>query len=192
MLPIDVSITSPLAGEDLLLCAVFGGLISGLGSGLAIRFGGAMDGIEVMAVIFAKRIGITVGTFVMIYNLIVYIICGFILHSWILPLYSILTYAIGLKAVDFVVEGFDRAKSAMVITSKPQEICAAISNTFKCGVTTFQARGYYSSTDKTIVYIVVNRFQIGKLKEIVKEHDPMAYITVSEVVDVLTAHPPKK
>lgn len=192
VLPIDVSITSPLAGEDLLLCAVFGGLISGLGSGLAIRFGGAMDGIEVMAVIFAKRIGITVGTFVMVYNLIVYIICGFILHSWILPLYSILTYAIGLKAVDFVVEGFDRAKSAMVITSKPQEICAAVSNTFKCGVTTIQARGYYSNTDKTIVYIVVNRFQIGKLKEIVKEHDPMAYITVSEVVDVLTAHPPKK
>lgn len=56
VLPIDVSMASPLAGSDLLLCALFGGLISGLGSGLAIRFGGAMDGIEVMAVIFAKKI----------------------------------------------------------------------------------------------------------------------------------------
>ena len=67
--PIDVSIASPLAGTDLLLCTLFGGVISGIGSGLAIRFGGAMDGIEVMAVIFSKRLGITVGTFVMIYNM---------------------------------------------------------------------------------------------------------------------------
>ena len=68
LLPIDVAAASPFAGTDLLLCAVFGGLISGTGSGLTIRFGGAIDGIEVLAVIFAKRIGITVGTFVMIYN----------------------------------------------------------------------------------------------------------------------------
>ena len=67
--PINVSIASPLAGTDLLLCALFGGVISGIGSGLAIRFGGAMDGIEVMAVIFSKRLGITVGTIVMIYNM---------------------------------------------------------------------------------------------------------------------------
>ena len=65
IIPIDVSIVSPLAGSDLLLCALFGGLISGVGSGLAVRFGGAMDGIEVLAVIFAKRLGLTVGTFVM-------------------------------------------------------------------------------------------------------------------------------
>lgn len=68
ILPIDVSMASPLAGEDLLLCALFGGVISGIGSGLTIRNGGAIDGIEVMAVIFAKRLNITVGTFVMIYN----------------------------------------------------------------------------------------------------------------------------
>ena len=77
ILPIDVSIASPLAGSDLLLCALFGGIISGFGSGLAIRFGGAMDGIEVMAVIFAKKLGMSVGTFVMGYNIILYIICGF-------------------------------------------------------------------------------------------------------------------
>ena len=114
--PIDVSLASPLAGQDLLLCALFGGVISGIGSGLAIRFGGAMDGIEVMAVIFAKRLGITVGTFVMIYNVILYIICGFVLGSWILPLYSIVTYAAALKTVDFIGEGIDRAKCALIIT----------------------------------------------------------------------------
>jgi len=108
VLPLDVSIASPLAGQDLLLCALFGGMISGVGSGLTIRYGGAIDGVEVMAVIFAKKLNITVGTFVMIYNVILYIICGFVIKSWILPLYSIVTYMAGLKTVDFVVEGFDR------------------------------------------------------------------------------------
>ena len=70
ILPVDVNFASPLAGTDLLLCALFGGVISGIGSGLAIRFGGAMDGVEVMAVIFAKKIGVSVGTFVMVYNLV--------------------------------------------------------------------------------------------------------------------------
>ncbi len=107
VLPVDVSIASPLAGDDLLLCALFGGMISGIGSGLSIRYGGAMDGIEVIAVIFAKRIGITVGTFVMGYNVILYLASGVILKSWILPLYSIVTYAAALKTIDFIVEGID-------------------------------------------------------------------------------------
>ena len=79
VLPIDVSIASPLAGTDLFLCALFGGIISGVGSGLAIRYGGAMDGIEVVAVIFAKPLGLSVGTFVLIYNVLLYIICGVVM-----------------------------------------------------------------------------------------------------------------
>ena len=102
ILPVDVSFASPLAGEDLLLCALFGGIISGIGSGLTIRYGGAIDGVEVMAVIFAKKLNLTVGSFVMIYNIILYCVCGLIMKSWILPLYSIVTYAAGLKTVDFI------------------------------------------------------------------------------------------
>ena len=81
VLPVDVSAASPFAGQDLLLCALFGGLISGIGSGMTIRFGGAIDGIEVMAVIFAKRLGLTVGTFVMIYNVLLYIATGILFRS---------------------------------------------------------------------------------------------------------------
>lgn len=77
IIPIDVASSSPFAGKDLVLCAIFGGLISGVGSGLTIRYGGAIDGIEVMAVIFAKKLNMTVGTFVMIYNVILYIIIGY-------------------------------------------------------------------------------------------------------------------
>lgn len=182
--PVDVSVASPLAGTDLLLCALFGGIISGVGSGLAIRFGGAMDGIEVMAVIFAKKLGITVGTFVMIYNVILYVICGIVIKSWILPLYSIVTYAGALKTVDFMVEGFDRAKGAMIITSKPDEICEVLTEAFESGMTKISAKGGYSNSDLTVVYFVVNRFQVAKMQEIVHEIDRNAYITISEVADV--------
>lgn len=179
--------SSPFAGTDLLLCALFGGVISGIGSGIAIRGGGAMDGIEVMAVIFAKRLGMTVGTFVMMYNIILYIICGIITESWQLPLYSIISYTANLKTIDFIVEGLDRAKSAMIITSKPNEVCAELSEVFGSGITTIEARGYYSQSNKTVVYIVLNRFQIGRMKAVVNKNDPFAYISISDVADVYSA-----
>ena len=188
ILPVDVNLASPLAGTDLLLCALFGGIISGVGSGLAIRYGGAMDGIEVMAVIFAKRLGISVGSFVMIYNIILYIICGFTIHSWILPLYSIVTYMGALKTVDFIVEGLDREKCAMIITVKPDEICKALSDEFESGTTKISVTGGYSNEPKTMVYFIVNRFQVVKTKEIVHEIDSSAYITISEVADVFSAN----
>ena len=186
ILPIDVSMASPLAGDDLLLCAIFGGLISGIGSGLTIRFGGAIDGIEVMAVIFAKKLNITVGTFCMIYNVILYVICGFMIESWILPLYSIVTYAAALKTVDFIVEGFDRSKGVMIVTEKPDDVSAVLSAAFEQGTTNIPARGGYSNKEKTVIYFVVNRFQISKMKDIVHTIDPEAYLTISEVADVLS------
>ena len=186
VIPIDVSIASPLAGTDLLLCALFGGVISGIGSGIAIRYGGAMDGIEVMAVIFAKRLGITVGTFVMVYNVMLYIVCGLVLESWILPLYSIVTYAAALKTIDFIVDGLDRAKCAIIITDHPAEICDKLGEIFGSGTTYLNAKGGYSNKEKYMVYFVLNRYQIVRMKELVHDIDPMAYITISEVADVFS------
>ena len=188
VLPIDVSIASPLAGTDLLLCALFGGVISGIGSGLAIRFGGAMDGIEVMAVIFSKRLGLSVGTFVMAYNVILYIICGAVIHSWILPLYSIVTYGAALKTVDYIVDGLQREKAAMIITAKPDEIKKQLMSEFGCGMTLIKAMGGYSGEERTVLYFVVNRFQVMKMKGIVQRIDPLAYITLTEVADIFSVN----
>lgn len=185
--PIDVSVISPLAGSDLFLCALFGGIISGIGSGLTIRFGGALDGIEVLAVVFAKKLNISVGTFVMIYNCILYIIAGIVVQSWVLPLYSIVAYGCGLKAVDFIVEGIDRSKSVMIITDKPNEVSTALMCTFETGTTKISAKGGYSNTDKTVIYFVVNRFQISKMKEIIRRADPCAYVTIADVADIYKA-----
>ena len=184
VLPIDVSVISPLAGNDLLLCAVFGGLVSGCGSGLTLRGGGAIDGIEVMAVVFAKKLNLTVGTFVMAYNVVLYVLAGVLIQSWILPLYSIITYFVGLKTVDFIVEGLDRSKSVMIITDKADPVSLALMETFECGTTKIAAKGGYSDADKTVIYFVVNRFQISRMKAIVHDIDPAAYLTITEVADV--------
>ena len=187
VLPIDVSMASPLAGNDLLLCALFGGVISGIGSGLTIRFGGAIDGIEVMSVIFAKKLGVTVGTFVMVYNVILYVVSGFVTNSWILPLYSIVTYFAGLKTIDFIAEGIDRSKGVMIITEKPHDITDALTEAFETGATIMPATGGYSKAEKAVVYFIVNRFQLARMRMIVHEIDPKAFMTITEVADVFTS-----
>lgn len=188
VLPIDVAMASPLAGEDLLLCALFGGVISGIGSGLTIRSGGAIDGMDVLAVTFAKGLNITVGTFVMIYNVALYILCGVVLGSWILPLYSIVTYAAGLKTIDFIAEGIDRSKAVMIITDHPEEINAALLESFSCGTTRIAAVGGYSNSEKTLIYFVVNRFQISRVRSMVRGLDPKAFVTITDVADVFKAN----
>ena len=188
VLPIDVAMASPLAGEDLLLCALFGGVISGIGSGLTIRSGGAIDGMDVLAVTFAKGLNITVGTFVMIYNVALYVLCGAVLGSWILPLYSIVTYAAGLKTIDFIAEGIDRSKAVMIITDHPEQINAALLEAFSCGTTRIAAVGGYSNSEKTLIYFVVNRFQISRVRSMVRGLDPKAFVTITDVADVFKAN----
>ena len=185
VLPVDVSFISPLAGSDLLLCAVFGGVISGVGSGMTIRFGGAIDGVDVLSVIFARKIGISIGTFVMLFNTLLYIICGIAIQSWILPLYSIVTYYVGSRTVDFITEGFDRAKCAMIVTVEADRISDALSDNFGSSGTIVKAIGGYSKEEKEIVYFIVNRFQINKLKKIVHDIDNAAFISLQEVADII-------
>ena len=189
VIAIDVSEASPIAGTDLLLCAIFGGLISGLGSGLAVRHGGAIDGIEVMAVIFAKKLSLTVGTFMMCYNVILYVICGLILRSWTLPLYSIVTYYAALQTIDFVAEGIDRSKAVMIITDKADKVSMALIAEFGSGTTKLPARGGFTNKEKAIVYFVVNRFQISRMRDIVHKIDPKAYMTITEVADIYKYEP---
>ena len=186
VLPIDVAFASPLAGEDLLLCAIFGGVISGIGSGLTIRFGGAIDGVDVLSVIFAKRIGLSIGSFIMIFNALLYIICGIVIDSWILPLYSVVTYFIASKVIDYVVEGFNHSKCAMIVTVKPFEVTDALNELFQSSGTVVKGIGGYSKETKEIIFFIVNSFQIYKMKEIVHETDPNAFISLLDVSDVLS------
>lgn len=183
----DTAAGSPIVGNDRFLCCIFGGLIVGCGSGLAIRIGGALDGMEVLAVALSNKLSIGINTFLLIYNVALYLFCGAVLRDWVLPLYSIVSYAIALKVLDYIVDGFDKTKSVIIITDKSDEICSELSDTFHQGITLMPVRGYYSGADKTAIYIILNRFQIQSARDIIQELDPKAYISVSEVSDVFKA-----
>lgn len=124
----------------------------------------------------------------MVYNVLLYVICGLVLKSWILPLYSIVTYAAALKTIDFIVDGLDRAKCAIIITERPQEVCGKLCEIFGSGATYLRAKGGYSNKEKSMIYFVLNRYQIVRMKELVHEIDPLAYITISEVADVFSSN----
>ena len=190
VLPVDVSFISPLAGSDLLLCAIFGGLISGIGSGMTIRFGGAIDGIDILSVAFAKKLSISIGSFVLIFNTLLYVVCGIVIRSWILPLYSIVTYYVGSRTVDYIVEGFDRSKCAMIVTTKADKIVDALSERFGSSGTIVNAVGGYSKAEKKIIYFIINHFQINKLKQLVHEIDETAFISLQDVSDIIKKHEP--
>lgn len=184
----DTSGGSPVVGDDRFLCCIFGGFIVGCGSGLAIRLGGAIDGIEVASVVLSEKFGISLNACLLAYNVALYMICGAVLRDWTQPLYSIVAYVTALKVIDYIVDGFDKNKSVMIITNKSEEISRELSEEFQQGLTLIKAKGYYSGADKTIVYIILNRFQVITTKDIVQRIDPTAYISVSEVSDIFRAN----
>ncbi|MGN1097309.1 MAG: YitT family protein [Clostridia bacterium] len=185
VLPLDFSDGSPITHGDMLLSALFGGLLSGVGSGLVIRCGGAIDGVEVMAVLFAKKLGITVGTFVMGYNILLYSVSALIFKSWVIPLYSIITYTVGIKTIDFIVEGLDKAKAVFIISDKSEQLQKLLSETLGRGVTAIDAQGYYSGEKKVLIYCVVNRFEIRTVKSIVNSVDNSAFVTINDVSETI-------
>ena len=124
----------------------------------------------------------------MIFNTMLYVVCGMVIQSWILPLFSIVTYYVGSKTVDFVVEGIDRTICAMIITTKAQDISKALSRDFQSSGTIVNAIGGYSREEKEIIYFIVNHFQINKLKRIVHTIDAGAFIALQDVSDVIRNH----
>ena len=184
---IDFSQGSPFTQQDMLLSALLGGCLSGCGSSLVIRFNGAIDGVDVVAVLFAKKLGLSVGQFVMIYNILLYIVSALVLDNWILSLYSIVTYAVGIKMIDFIVEGLDKAKAVYIITDKEQEqpVAEEISKQLGRGVTVIPAQGFYSQADKSILLCIINRFEVTTIKRIVALKDSSAFVTISDVSETL-------
>ncbi|MBQ9117811.1 MAG: YitT family protein [Clostridia bacterium] len=182
---------SPVVEENVILGAIFGGLLSGVGSGLVIKFGGALDGVEVMALLFNKKLGLSVGTCVMIYNAGLYIIAALLplffgaSMMWEATLYSLIAYFVCLKTIDFIVEGLEKGKAALIITENIEELASALSQELKRGITVLDATGYYSGEGKKMLYMVVNRFEIAKLKAIVAALDPKSFVSIIEVSEIM-------
>ncbi len=168
---------------ELFLAAVFGGLILGTGVGLIIRNGASVDGTEILAIYVTKKISFTVGEIIMFINVFIFTVAGFV-FGWQEALYSIITYFIAYKTMDVVIEGLNESKSVFVITDYSQEIGKDIMEKMDVSVTYIDAQGGYSGLNKRIVYCVLSRLQIPKLKEITKNIDPKAFIAIENVYEV--------
>jgi uncharacterized membrane-anchored protein YitT (DUF2179 family) len=170
--------------DETILAAIFGGVILGIGVGTIIRFGGALDGTEIIAIIATKKFGFSVGEIIMFFNVFILGSAGFV-YSWNSAMYSLITYFVAFKTIDIVLEGLDESKAVMIITSNPNEIDEAIIHRLGRGVTHIYAKGGYTKEDKEILYCIVTRLEVAKLKSIVEEHDERAMITIEHVADVM-------
>ncbi|MDD3365360.1 MAG: YitT family protein, partial [Syntrophomonas sp.] len=173
----------PAFTQDLLLVAVFGGIIIGTGVGLILRYGGSLDGTEIVALIIGPKFGTSVGEVVMVFNIFILGVAGFV-FGWENAMYSMIAYFVAYKAIDLVLGGLDESKSVMIMSEKSAEISEAILHRLGRGVTHFYAKGGYTEEDKEVLYCVVTRLEVSKLKSIVFDSDPDAFMTIEVVQDV--------
>ena len=178
--------TLPTMTDDVLLATVFGGFLLGIGVGLVIRYGGCLDGTESIAIVISKKTSLSVGQFVMICNLIIFSIAG-IIFSMDRAMYSLLTYFITFKVIDFVSEGFEQAKAIMIITEHGQSLANQIYKTLGRTVTFLEGNGLLSG-EKTVLYCVITRLEVQELRKIVDEEDRSAFITVTDVSEIIGKH----
>ena len=180
----------PELTNDVLLATVFGGLLLGIGVGFVIKFGACLDGTEVVAILINKKTSFSVGQVVMFLNFFIYSTAGF-LFGWDRALYSILTYFITFKIIDMVSEGFEQAKAAMIITNHGEEIANSIYKHLGRTVTMLEGEGLISGK-KVVLYAVVTRIEIPELKRIVAADDYSAFVTITDVNEIVGKHIKKK
>lgn len=176
---------SPLT-EEILLATVFGGAILGVGVGLIIKSGGCNDGTESVAMVISKKTSLSVGQIVLMFNLVIYVVAGFI-FGFDRAMYSLLTYIITFKVIDFVSEGLEQAKAAMIITDKGTNISEEIYKRLGRTTTKIRAKGLISG-EKEVMYCVLTRIEIFELRHIIEELDESAFVTITDVSDIIGDH----
>ncbi len=169
--------------DDPLLATVFGGIILGIGVGLVIRYGGSMDGTEILAILFNKRLPFSVGQIVMFFNFFILGSAGFV-FGWDRAMYSLMAYFIAYKMIDIVIEGLDETKSVWIISDRAKEIGEALLYRLGRGVTYLSGEGGFTGDEKKVIFCVVTRLEEAKLKSIVEEMDPQAFMAVGHIHDV--------
>ncbi|PFE19433.1 YitT family protein [Bacillus cereus] len=160
-----------------ILATVFGGLILGLGVGLVIRHGGSMDGTEIMGILLTKKLPFSVGEFVMFVNLFIFAWAAFVFGVE-QAMYSVMTYYIAFKTIDTVIQGLDETKAVLIVSDQYEEVSNAILHRLGRGTTKLVAKGGYTDKEKEVIYAVVTRLEVTKLKSVVYEIDANAFVTI--------------
>lgn len=181
----------PRITEDYFLAAIFGGIIAGAGVGLVIRQGGSLDGTEITAIILDRKTSFSVGEVVMFFNLFILGAAGFI-FGWDKAMYSLVAYFIISKMIDVVLKGLDESYAVMIVSDEYEEIADALMHRLGRGVTYLHGQGAYTGDDKQVLYCVVTRLEVVKLKEIALEKDETAFVTINPVHDIVGGRFKKK
>jgi uncharacterized membrane-anchored protein YitT (DUF2179 family) len=173
----------PVFTEDLLLATVFGGIVLGAGVGIVIRYGGSLDGTEILAILANRRLPFSVGEVIMFFNIFIFGTAGFI-FGWDRAMYSLLAYFIAFKTIDIVIAGLDESKAAWIISDQHKQIGEAIMARLGRGVTYLSGEGAYTGDDKKVIFCVITRLEEAKLKSIVEELDESAFLAVGNIAEV--------
>ena len=163
---------------------VIGGAILGIGIGLIIRYGGCLDGTEILGIILNRLTGFTVGQVVLVINIFVFGAAGIAFKDWHPPLLSLITYMVVSKIMDVVIVGFDETKSVLIISSKSKAIADSIVHEFGLGLTIMYGRGGFSGDAREILYVIAERLQLAELKELIYREDPAAFIAIENLHEV--------
>ena len=177
--------------EQEILVVVFGGVLLGVGVGLILRYGGCLDGTEIVAMFLSKNTEFSVGQIVLFFNIIIYTAAGF-LFGPDRALYSLLTYFITSKIIDIVENGMEQGKSVMIITDHGKDIADAIYSQLGRTCTQMEGKGMVSNGKKTVLYCVITRVEVPAIKKIINDADVSAFMTISDVSEIVGNHIKKK
>lgn len=172
-------------GGDRLLASVFGGIIAGVGLGIVFVYGGTTGGTDIVAKIIQDKFGISIGRIIQILDAFILLLTFMVVRSFPAILYTLIYIYICTKIIDYLIEGGNPGKGFMIVSPKIDEITQRISDELERGLTFIKGQGSYTKRDMNIGYCVVSRSEISKLKNIVYEIDPNAFVTITEVHDVL-------
>ncbi len=177
---------STVLTHDIFLSAIFGGLLMGIGLGIVFKFGGTTGGTDLAGSILNNKFpALSTVTFMTIIDLLVVVFAGIVDKKIETSLYSIIAMFMVMKVVDTILEGMGYLKSFIIITNKPDEVSERLMIELERGVTSLKGKGMYTKEDKEVLLCVVNRAEFSRVKNIVKELDPKAFVMVSEIYEVL-------
>jgi uncharacterized membrane-anchored protein YitT (DUF2179 family) len=174
---------------------VIGGAILGIGVGLIIRYGGCLDGTEILAIIINRKKGFTVGQVILFINIFIFVAYAWIFQDWHIAFRSLLTYVVAFKVMDIVIVGLDELKSVLIISSKPKELKQLIMHELGLGLTIMYGRGGYTGDAREILFVIVERLDLADLKELILREDPTAFMAIENLHEVVTGRqgrPPVK
>ncbi|KMT20840.1 YitT family protein [Clostridium cylindrosporum] len=169
--------------KDIILSSVYAGALSGVGLGIILKYGGSLGGIDIIAVVFKKRTGINVSTLSFVMNLVI-VGCGAFISGIDIILYTLMAMYITTLLMDRVIDGLDRKKLLFIVTEKETEVSSVIMSTLGRGVTYLYGEGAYTGDRKRVLYCIVPLKQLMRVKRIVEDVDPTAFITIIDASEV--------